>query len=250
MIGLPGWVARRRVVVLTVAVVTAVVLQVLFRTIENDHAWQLRLAATVLLPFALLLWSVAYARSFHPARLVARPEVPAFDVPANPAVVIAAVAYTLLVAPMMTGLVRDIAAGTDLWFSVSLVVPSAGLVAAFWWWALGRFGVRLRPDGIVDRQVFGSLFAPWDALATPQSAYPDNAQQVTLYLAHPELVRRRGLRPGSAASLPAAGVNAELLARAIQEYSNRADLRWAIGSEADLARFQAIPHIAALADRA
>jgi hypothetical protein len=245
MIDVLGWVARWRVAVLTVALVTAVVLQVLLQTTENDPAWQLRLAAGILPFVALVLWSAVSARSLHPAKLVARPEVPAFDVPANPAVVLGAAGYTFLVATMVSGWVRDIASGTDLWFSVSFAVPMAAMLAAFWWSALGRFGVRLTPDGIVDRQVFGSLFVPWDALATPCSAYPHDAHQVTLYLAHPQLVRRRGLRSGGPTSLPAAGVNAELLARTIHEYSNHADLRSAIGSAAELDRITALPQVLA-----
>jgi hypothetical protein len=114
----------------------------------------------------------------------------------------------------------------------------------------GRFGVRLSPEGIVGRQIPGSLFVPWEALATPCSAYAHDAHQVTLYLARPELVRRRGLRFGGPALLPAAGVDAELLARAIQEYSNRADTRSAIGSEPELDRLQAIPQITDLAGQA
>jgi hypothetical protein len=250
VIDILGWVARRRVVVLTAAVVIAVVLRVLLQTTENDHAWRLILAVGFLLPMALVLWSAVCARSFHPARLVARPEVPAFDVPANPAVVLGVAGLTIFVAAQLTGLVWDIAEDPELWFAAGPAVLHVGLLAVFWRSALGRFGVRLSPDGIVDRQVFGSLFVPWDALDTPYSAYAHDARQVTLYLAHPKLVRRRGLRPGGATSLPAAGVNAELLARAIHEYSNRADLRSAIGSEAELDRFQAIPQIIDLAHHA
>jgi hypothetical protein len=244
MIGFLGWVARRRVAVLAVALVTAVVLQVLLRTIENDHARLFSLAVGILPPLALGVWSVVLARSFHPAKLVARPEVPAFDVPAHPGVVLAVTGFTFLVATILSGLVRDVAADPNLWVvGGPVMLFHAGMLAAFWWSALDRFGVRLSPDGIVDRQVFGSLFVPWDALTIPYSAYPHNAQQVTLYLAHPKRVRRRGLRPGRPTLLPAAGVNAELLARAIHEYANRANLRSAIGTEAELERFQALPHI-------
>ncbi len=249
MIGILGWVARRRVAVLIAAMVTAVVTQVLLQTTENDHAWQVGLAVGFLLPMVLCLWSAVCARSYHPAKLVARPEVPAFDVPTNPALVLGVTGFTFLVAMQLTGLVWEIAADPDFWFAVVPAVLHASLLAVFWRSALGRFGVRLSPDGIADRQVFGSLFVPWDVLATPCSAYAHDAQQVTLYLAHPELVRRRGLRHGGTTSLPAAGVDAELLARAIHEYSNRADLRSAIGSEAELDRFQAIPQITDLAHR-
>jgi hypothetical protein len=191
------------------------------------------------------------ARSYHPAKLAARPAVPAFDVPANPGVILGATGYTFLGVTALGILTSDIeAATTDVWFSASIAALWAGLLAAFWSSALGRSGVRLTPDGIVDRQVFGSLFVPWDALATPLSAYPHDAQQVTLYLAHPELIRRRGLRLGSPTMLPAAGVDAELLARVIHEYSNRPDIRSAMGSEAELHRLRTIPQIADLADRA
>jgi hypothetical protein len=245
------WVARRRMGVLTMALVTAVVLQVLVQTLENDHAWKISLSVNILLPFALLLGSAVSARSYHPAKLAARPAVPAFDVPANPGVVLGTAGYTFLGVTSLGILTSDIeAATTDVWFSASIAAIWAGLLAAFWSSALGRFGVRLTPAGIVDRQVFGSLFVPWDALAIPHSAYPHDAQQVTLYLAHPELVRRRGLRLRSPTMLSAAGVDAELLARAIHEYSNRPDLRSAMGSEAELHRFRTIPQIANLADRA
>lgn len=63
VIDILGWVARRRVVVLTAAVVIAVVLRVLLQTTENDHAWRLILAVGFLLPMALVLWSAVCARS-------------------------------------------------------------------------------------------------------------------------------------------------------------------------------------------
>jgi hypothetical protein len=223
---------------------------VFLRTTENDRTWQLGLAVSTLLTVALFGWSVVCARIFHPAKLVARPEVPAFDVPPNPGVVLGTTGFTFVVVMMLSGLVRDIATGTDLWFSVTFAVPFAGMLAVWWWSALGRFGARLIPAGIIDRQMFGSLFIPWDALATPCSAYAHNAHQVTLYLAHPELVRRRGLRFGGPGLLPAAGINAELLARAIHEYANRAGTRSDIGSKAELDRFHAIPQIIDLAHRA
>ena len=245
-----GWVARRRVGVLILSLVTTVVLQVLVQILENDHAWEISLSVNILLPFALLLASAVSTRCYHPAKLAARPAVPAFDVPVSPGVVLGAAGYTLLGVTALGMLTSDIeAATTDVWFSASIAALWAGLLAAFWSCALGPFGVRLTPDGIVERQVFGSLFVPWDALATPLSAYPHDAQEVALYLAQPELVRRRGLRLGSPALLPAAGVDAELLARAIHEYSNRADLRSAMGSEAELDRLRTIPQIANLANR-
>lgn len=249
MIQILGWVARLRVALLTMALLTAVALQVLLRNTGSDFG--LRLAAGIVPPVAFILCSAVAARFFHPAKLVARPEVPAFDVPANPTVVLASIGYTFFAVLMVSGLVRDIAADEELWWLAAiLAILVAGQLAAFWSSALGRFGARLSPDGIEFRELFGSRFTPWDALATPLAAYPHDAQQVTLHLAHPELVRRRGLRHTSPTSLPAAGVNAEFLARAVHEYANRADLRPAIGSTAELDRFLAIPQIDDVATRA
>jgi hypothetical protein len=50
--------------------------------------------------------------------------------------------------------------------------------------------------------------------------------------------------------LPTGSVKAELLARAIHEYANRPELRTAIGSETELARFLGIPQIIALTENA
>ncbi|MEU8662836.1 hypothetical protein, partial [Actinoplanes philippinensis] len=184
-------------------------------------------------------------------KLLARPEVPAFDVPANPGAVLAAMGFTFFAFSLLGGLVRDISAHEGAWWiSALLAVLLTGQLAAFWSWALGRFGARLTPAGIESRELFGFWFIPWDALATPLSAYPRDAQQVILHLAHPDLIRGRGIRHSSPARLPAAGVDAELLARVIHEYANRADLRPAIGSTAELERFLVIHQIDDLASRA
>jgi hypothetical protein len=241
------WAARRRVAVLIAVVPATVVLQVLLQRLEDKYAWRVVLALSTLLPLVLLLGSAFAARKFHPARLVARPGVPAFDIPANPGAVLGAAGYTFLGAQVVGMLLNGVVTDEDLWIGAGPVLIWAGLLVAFWISAFGRFGVRLLPHGVLDRQVLGSLFVPWEALAVPYPAYPYDAQRITLFLANPELVHRRGLRVGGPASLPAVGVDAELLARAIHEYANRPDLRPAIGSEAELARFRAIPQIVGLA---
>ncbi|MFD1373400.1 hypothetical protein [Actinoplanes sichuanensis] len=246
-----GWVVRRRAVLSTTALLTAVALQVLPRYAENGHHLGFRLAVGILPAIPFLLCSAFAARVFHPAKLVARPEASAFDVPVGPSAVLAATGQTFFVFFLLGGPVRAVAADEGLWWLAAiLAVLLTGQLAAFWRAALGRFGTRLTPDGIEFRDVFGSLFLPWQALATPRSARPRDAQQVTLHLAHPELVRRRGFRYSGPALLPAAGVDAQLLARAIHEYANDADLRSTIGSTAELDRFLAIPHITDHADRA
>jgi hypothetical protein len=164
-------------------------------------------------------------------------------------VIIGVAGFTFIATKWLGSLIRDLAAGEDLWFGIVFGAVWIGVLAPHWAAALGRFGVRLRPDGIVDRQVFGSLFVPWTALATPYPAVNYDPRQVTLFLAHPERTRRRGFRHGGRELLPAAGVNAELLARAIHEYTNRPELRAAIGSEAELTRFLAIPQLVTLAEQ-
>ncbi|MEV4283829.1 hypothetical protein [Actinoplanes xinjiangensis] len=239
MIAALGWVARRRVAVLTVTLLAAIVLQVLLKVTDSDRIWELILGVNGLLQIVFLLWWAVSARSVRPAPLVARPEVPSFDVPTAPSAVLGAVFSTFVGANSLGMLLRDMEAGTGLWVSASFVLLWAGLLALYWRLALGRFGVRLGRDGISDRQALGSQFVPWDALAAPCSAITDDPHEVSLLLTHPELVRRRGLRLGKASSLPAAGGNAEFLARAINEYANHVVLRPGIGSKAELTRLSA-----------
>ncbi|SNR68164.1 hypothetical protein [Actinoplanes regularis] len=242
------WVARRRVAVLAVTLLVAVVLEA-FRRTNGDHYYSRSFFSLNVLPMVLLL-AVGFAgRSFRPAKLVARPELPAFDVPADPGMILCGAAFSFMYVQQMGGLIHEFVEDRDLWFLMIFGVLWIGLLVPFWRAALGRIGVRLRPDGIVDRQLHGSLFVPWEALALPHPAFAYDPQRVTLFLAHPGLVRRRGLRMGSTALLPAVGVNAELLARAIHEYAHRPELRPAIGSAAELARFMAIPQVNALVER-
>ncbi len=223
MINFLGWVARRRVAVLVVSLLAAVALQV----VRHDYSpW-----VTAVPAFAFILCMAVAARVFHPARLVARPEVPALDVPANPGAVLGAAAYTFVVVPILGVAFRDNQEAVDYWFAAAAVVILGGQLAAFWWPALGRFGVRLTPDGITDRQVYSRLFVPWAALATPESAVARGAHQVVLRYARPDLVRKRGFRIDGRATLSAAGIDAALLARTINAYSNDPAARSAIGSE-------------------
>lgn len=245
-----GWVVRWRVPLLTGTLLVFGGFEV-WRQIAGYHpGWPVTLVLNVVLPGFLILWSASVARGYHPAVLVARPAVPALEVAPNPVMVLAAAGYTMFGTRLLGGLARDLTEGDDaaLMFSAGIVVFWGLCLSAFWLSALGRFGVRLYPEGIVNREVFGSVFVPWEALGGPRPAFAHDAQQVTLTVADPRRIRirRRGLRFGDPARLPAAGVSAELLARAIHEYANRPELRAAIGTEAELARFQDIPQIAEL----
>jgi hypothetical protein len=248
MIGFLDLVARRRVFVLVAALASAVVFEVLLRVvIDDERPWGLILGFSLLLPLGLLLGAIFVLRAYHPARLVAWPALPAFRVPPSPAGALMAAGYTIWAARIMFSFVDDAAEEDLFWLSLVNVVLWSGLLTVLWFAALSsRFGVSLGPDGIRERQVFGSLFVPWEALVTPHPAVNTRWDRVTLFYARPELVRRRGLWFGRRGLLPAIGVSAELLARAIHEYVNRPDLRPVIGSAEELARFQAIPQIAEL----
>ncbi|MFF5078327.1 hypothetical protein ACFY36_14855 [Actinoplanes sp. NPDC000266] len=98
-------------------------------------------------------------------------------------------------------------------------------------------GVRLRPDGIAGRQLFGSLFVPWDALPAVADVRPS---RLALAYARPELVRRRGLWPLGRHGVPVAGADAAFLGQAIQYYSGHAVHRADIGTEAEWLRLRGL----------
>ncbi|GAA4605407.1 hypothetical protein BJY16_005381 [Actinoplanes octamycinicus] len=230
MINFFGWEARRRVAVLVAALLTAVALQVLRQTAGNGHALRFSLLVAALPAVPFILGAAVAGQRYRPAWLVARPEVPALDVPANPSAVLGAAGYTFVAVHIVGGMIRYLEAGPELWFTVAVIALVGGQQAALWRAALGRFGVRLTPAGITDRQPYGDLFIPWDALDTAPAAFPRKAHQVALRLARPDLVRKRGFRGGDRALLPAAGVDAQLLASTINGYADRTDARIAIGS--------------------
>ncbi|GGN21909.1 hypothetical protein FHR83_002207 [Actinoplanes campanulatus] len=175
--------------------------------------------------------------------------MPAFDVPVSPGVVLLAAGVTLMIGRNLSGVVRDqLAYPGDAWFTAGFALLWAAMLGAVWTRALRGAVLRLRPDGIEEHRFFGSILVPWSALETPRSSLPRGDQQIALFLADPGAVRRRGLRSRNATTLPAIGVDAEFLARAVHEYANRPDLRPAIGSPEELARFLAIPQIARLND--
>lgn len=249
MINIFWWVARWRVAVLAVSLSAAVILQMLRQTAGGSHSLRLNLTIGVLPVILFVLCAAVAARVFHPAKLIARPEIPAFDVPANPAVVLGAASFTFFAVFLLSGTLHGLLTGLDFVFAAPVMLIIGGQLAALWWAALGRYGVRLAPDGIIDRQAYGRMFVPWDALATPDPAYSQGPHQVTLRVGRPDLVRRRGVHIGGRALLPAAGVSAELLTRAINEYANHPEARSTIGSEVALTSLQVIPQTMMPVDR-
>ncbi|AEV84825.1 hypothetical protein ACWT_3802 [Actinoplanes sp. SE50] len=237
VISILGWVARRRLAVLTAALLTAVALQVVLHVTGTVFAPWASFAVYALPPAALLLCMAVAIRVHDAAHLVARPEIPAFGSPPNPTLVLGAACLTYLAVYGAAGGIRSIEPHPDLGHTIVSIALYLTELAVFWWASRLRTGISIRPDGILDRQPFGDLFIPWDALATPIAAQPHDAHRVTLHLAHPDLTRRRGLRRGAPAALSAAGVRTDLLAWMINHYADQPADRSAIGSPAALTRF-------------
>jgi hypothetical protein len=202
------------------------------------NQWLAVYAVTLALFLLMITLSLLAPVHYHPAVLFLRPELPAFATAANLAPVFSAAAFILLAGGLVAGSVGDIVDGEDFWgWDVATAVLWALVVALHLYVALGSWGVRLRPEGVYDRQPFGSLFVPWEAFAPGYPAVPVKNSRLTLYYERPDLVRRRGLRPAAQSLLT--GSDATYLARAIHEYVTCPERRPAIGSEAELRRLTA-----------
>ena len=110
------------------------------------------------------------------------------------------------------------------------------LVATHWKLASGGYGLRLRPDGVFNRQLLGSQFIPWDAFVPAFPVFP-GGKGLAVYYQRPELVRNRGI--GVSRDILPAPVDPAYLARVIHEYVNHPEHRAAIGSEPELHRVTA-----------
>lgn len=227
---------RKRLFLLGVFLVAAILGVLAERSPGNR--WLLLFAVILTLILLMLALSSLAAVRYHPAVLVVRPGIPAFATAVNLAPVFSAAAFILLAGGQAIEAVGDVVDGDDLWF---MNVVTAGrwvfVVGLYLYVALGSFGVRLRPDGVHDRQPFGSLFVPWDAFAPGYRAVPVKNSQLTLYYQRPELVRRRGMRP--AVHSLATGTDATYLAAAIHQYVACPEHRSAIGSDTELRRLTA-----------
>jgi hypothetical protein len=143
---------------------------------------------------------------------------PGFEAPASPVFVLAFTALLPFVTEQVSTTVHRVAKQIDPWW---LDILTTGLwVLALT--ALGRvvwagFGVRLRPDGVVDRRLLGSLVVPWEALAATIPPGSSRRTLVALACHDPRLVRSSGLRM-RADVITAVNVDTRFLARAIQEY--------------------------------
>jgi hypothetical protein len=114
---------------------------------------------------------------------------------------------------------------------IAVVVLLLLLLPLQWYSVLGPFGVFLGPDGVLDRQPFGSIFVPWEAVP----AAKPTSSGIKLRVVHPELVVRRGFRPGTTIRT---GADRGFTAWAINLYAARPDYRQAIGTNDGLLRLK------------
>ncbi|GIM94336.1 hypothetical protein [Paractinoplanes toevensis] len=225
-------VARGRQVFLVAALGLAVALSVVAE--PRETSWFVAFGAMVVLTVVLYGLSVVAILLYHPRDLLLRPEWHAFETPLNPNRALHAGAFTFLGAGLLTQRAGDPDPAGELWqFGVIAVGVLAVVTAGIWYLGWRWHGVRLTPEGLTDLQPFGSLFVPWAALAAEEPAVSIGRNQIALYFDRPELVVKRGYRPGSSHFLTA-GADADLLAGVIAGYVAEPERRAAIGTEAEL----------------
>jgi hypothetical protein len=218
---------QHRMAVLAGVLVIAVVLAVL----QQGKSLLVAEVCTALLPILMLglfVASLIAVNARHPAMFQVRHGT--FTTPPDASTVLSAAAITVLPVADIGLTAVEVRAGFGLRFDrfdiVSLVLLVV-LLALLWYRVLGPFGPSLRPDGLLDRQPFGSVFVPWQA----GLAAEPTTRGVKLRFARPELVERRGFRPGTSIRT---GADPGFTAWAINLYALRPDLRPAIGTHEGL----------------
>jgi hypothetical protein len=217
---------RYRLVFLVGVLVTAAALAALQPT-DAAVGSEVGVVLLGLLWMGLALAGLIALNARHPETFLVR--TGAFTTPPSANAVLSAGAGTVApvaLAALAAGYTRH--HGPD-WFQIVVVALLLLLVPLQWYGVLGPFGLFLRPDGVLDRNPLGSIFIPWEAgpAAAPTSS------GVKLRLAHPDLVVRRGLRPGTTIGT---GADRGFTAWAINRYVAQPDDRPAIGTREGLAQ--------------
>jgi hypothetical protein len=180
------------------------------------------------LSIGLCLASAVATLGYRPAALTALPAGPApagsgpagsgLADPPGAGLTLLTAGQTFLGVGVIGEQIGDAVRGADdRWTGLVLGLFWVVLLGLFWHLAWGWYGVRLTPDGLVDRQPFGTLRVPWDAFATDRPVGGVRRNQLTLRYRQPELVRSRGLRPFGRTTVPATA-EPVILARAIHDY--------------------------------
>ncbi|XVV08547.1 hypothetical protein ACQP2X_27280 [Actinoplanes sp. CA-131856] len=185
-----------------------------------------------------IVLSVAAYAAPRPKVLFARPGLPAFETGADLSQVALLPGMVALSCAWVAGGIHARHAGAPDWslqvLTILLAVSALAFCAAVAWRSPA---VRLGPDGIVARQLYGSLVVPWDALPAIAEVRP---YRLGLHYGHPELVRRRGVWPLGLHGIPVTGVDTAFLGAAIQFYSQNGDQRAAIGTEDEWRRLRGL----------
>ena len=233
-----GRIARRRLAVFAVTVPLALLLGLIRESTDDRLVWNLVTALPLLLGMVLVIASLTAGSRHRPSALVAHPSVPELATPPNVVLTLVAAGQTFLLTGYVTKFLLDPARDATMLILAVLGIAAGALV---WTAVLGPYGLRLRPTGIVDRQLFGTVVIPWDALSRDRPVDPFSTQTVTVTVTHPHTVTRTGLRrprpvpltstQASGLRLPSVGVEPERVARAITRYTTHPDLRPLIGSE-------------------
>jgi hypothetical protein len=198
--------------------------------------WPWFFALSVVLVVVLVVLMVAGWSQPKPRTLTVRPERHVFEAPAGAAPVYAALCTLTVATGQLGSILRDPPHSFDLvWTAVWLLVAARWMVLAW-----DGLGVRLSPDGIRNRDVFGTVTAPWLALDrdVPPVAAPGQPN-VLLTFARPDLVRLRGVVL-SRRLLRADTVDAPFLAEVLRHYLTHPDARRSIGTPAELSRLLAL----------
>ncbi|MFU8871749.1 hypothetical protein [Micromonospora sp. SL4-19] len=192
-----------------------------------------RLVPVLAVAGALLILGLASWLQPRPAMFVVQPDVPAFGSPVRAGSIYLALCVLLFAAEAVGTLLLKVRLGTpgalaSLPSAAGMLVFAALFVVAAW----RGLGVRLQPEGVRVRAVWGTLTVPWEALPVGQTHRPaDQPTTLRLACARPDLVRRRGRVAKE--TLPTDNIDAQFLADAIRYYVLHPEHRAAIGTEVE-----------------
>ncbi|MBU2665288.1 PH domain-containing protein [Actinoplanes bogorensis] len=181
-------VARWRVQILVGFLVVAVVLATGLETRVIDGPFFL---LGIVFSMGPIFLGIAAMLNYRPATMLQKPGSPDLMSVPNPGMVLFAGGYTVLGANLIADGVGDLFRG-EWWPGQATQFLWVALLAYWWYLALGPFGVRLTPEGILQRNPLGSQFVPWDAVT---GARPGRQNRVYFNVTDPARVIRRGIGP-------------------------------------------------------
>ncbi|MEU8262499.1 hypothetical protein AB0C02_17935 [Micromonospora sp. NPDC048999] len=180
-----------------------------------------------------VLGALALGRS-RPAALLVKPEVRAFATEPGASQILVAVMLTFMASQLLvTGHLGEVVGGLFMVLPFLLLLAVGVQVAGGW----RGVSLEVRPDGVCQRDVTGSLMVPWEALAPGRPFRPAvGASTLALTYARPELVRRHGILPLGRRRLRIDNVHPWFLADTIRHYVDHPQQRAAIGEPAEYQR--------------